>query len=358
MASEELTYIIALSILHHYYAPKVRTLIEGYGSAEAAWNRAEGSYRPEILERAKREIAFIDKHHLQTYYYRDENYPYRLRECPDAPVLLFGKGNLKLNEGKFLSVVGTRAATERGKEATHRLILDLARLVPDVTIVSGLAYGIDVAAHRAALEAGLPTIIVPAHGLDRIYPSLHRPVAVAALENGGILTEYPSGTEPEKGNFLARNRIVAGLADAVVVTESKLKGGSLVTAGIARSYNRDVFTMPGRPTDVSSQGCNKLIKNNQAALIDSAEDLVQAMMWEPATRQDNVQTEMEGLFSDMDENEKRLLQLIRRAEEGLHVNQLVAEAQISYAETATALMMLEMNGFVRMLPGNIYRAMR
>ncbi len=344
MAGEELKYVIALGCLNLNNVHRVKTLIEAYGSAERAWFETSGEHKAEALAHAERELDFIAWHGIKTWYYKDSGYPYRLQNCPDAPVLLFGKGNLNVNEGKFVAIVGTRGATERGKELTRRLVLDLAKQVPDVTIVSGLAYGIDVAAHRAALEAGLPTIIVPAHGLDRVYPVTHRQVAVEALEKGGILTEYL--------NFVARNRIVAGLADAVVVVESKIKGGSLITASLANDYNRNVYTFPGRPGDINAQGCNALIKKQRAMLIEDAEDLILDMQWE--AKQPAVQTEIEDLFGDLSDLERKLLQLLRTAEDGKHVNELVAETAEAYSQVASALMMLEMNGFVKALPGGIY----
>lgn len=356
MAGEELKYVIALGCLYTNNARKVRSLIEANGSAQKAWEQVTGATKTEALAHAEREMQFIAKHGITTYYYKEDNYPIRLKECADSPVLLFGKGNLQVNNGKFISVVGTRGATERGKDLTRRLVLDLAARTRDVTIVSGLAYGIDIAAHRAALEAGLPTIIVPAHGLDRVYPSVHRQVAVEALANGGILTEYPSETEPEKLNFVARNRIVAGLADAVVVVESKIKGGALITAYLAGDYNRNLYAFPGRPQDPISQGCNALIKNQRATLIESAEDLIRDMQWE--TKPQAVQTEIEDLFGDLDELEKQLVQTLRAAENGKHVNELIAETGLPYSQAATTLMLLEMKGLVKELPGSIYRAVR
>ena len=356
MAGEELKYVIALGCLYTNNARKVRSLIEASGSAQKAWERVTSATKTEALVHAEREMTFIAKHGIKVYYYKDTNYPVRLKGCSDAPVLLFGKGQLEINAGKFVSIVGTRGASERGKDVTRRLVLDLAAKVPDVTIVSGLAYGIDVAAHRAALEAGLPTIIVPAHGLDRVYPSVHRQVAVEALAKGGILTEYPSETEPEKLNFVARNRIVAGLADAVVVVESKIKGGALITAYLAGDYNRNLYAFPGRPQDVLSQGCNALIKNQRAVLIENADDLIRDMQWE-AKRQ-AVQTEIENLFMELDELEMQLVQILRAAEDGKHVNDLVEETGIAYSQIATTLMMLEMKGLVKEMAGSIYRAVR
>ena len=242
---------------------------------------------------------------------------------------------------------------------TENLVRQLHEQLESVTIVSGGAYGIDIAAHRAAIQCGIPTIIVPAHGLDRIYPYQHRPEAVAALERGGILTEFPSGTEPLAGYFVQRNRIVAGLADAVVVVESRERGGSLITAQMAVDYNRELFAFPGRPTDTSSAGCNKLIRCNKAALITSAEDLIDAMQW---TRRNTsaqfVQTEIIGLRDDLTPLQQNLLTKLQEAEEGMHINLLVMETERPYSEVASDLMMLELQGLVRSLPGGIYRFVR
>ncbi len=356
MELETLKYVIALGCLYPNNVHRVRMMLENSANPAEAWEKVESDRVVEAMSHADRELEFIDKHGIQTYYYLDDNYPFRLKQCPDAPVLLFGKGNMRLNEGKFVSIVGTRSASENGKELTRQLVLDLAKRIPDITIVSGLAYGIDVAAHRAALEAGVSTIIVPAHGLDRIYPTVHRQVAVEALAKGGLLTEYPSETVPEKVNFVARNRIVAGLADAVVVAESKLKGGSLITAYDANDYDRNLYAFPGRPRDINSQGCNTLIRTQRAMLIDNAEDLINDMQWVSVAQP--VQTEIEDLFADLDSLEKQLIKIVRGAEEGIHVNQLADQTALPYAQVAASLMVLEMSGFVRMLPGNICRAVK
>jgi DNA processing protein len=232
--------------------------------------------------------------------------------------------------------------------------LDLAAQVPDLTIVSGLAYGIDVVAHRAAIEAGIPTIIVPAHGLDRIYPAVHRNVAVQALDKGGIVTEYTCGTEPERFNFVARNRIIAGLADAVVVVESKRKGGSLITADMAVDYGRDVFALPGRVEDECSAGCNDLIKRNKAHLIEHTEDLIKNMQWEKQTAQ-AIQTQMVELLHNLSESQQKLYDLLREAEEGLHINQLVMETQIGYNIVSAELVMMELQDVVKSMPGGMWR---
>lgn len=315
-------------------------------------------HHPELISRdamayAQKELDFIDKHAIQLYYYKDNNYPYRLAQCPDAPLMLYAKGKVEVNPRHIVSVVGTRMPSERGKDWCRQFVLDLAAQVPDLTIVSGLAYGIDVVAHKAAMESGIPTIIIPAHGLDRIYPSVHRNIAVQALNNGGILTEYTTGTEPERHNFVARNRIVAGLADAVVVVESKAKGGSLITAQMAVDYSRDVFALPGRFNDSNAEGCNNLIKTQRAQLITSAEDVVRAMQWQIEDKQP-IQMSMVDLF-DLTELQRTILSKLTESEDGWHVNQLVMELQLPYNEVAAELMMMELNGVVKGLPGGVWR---
>ena len=275
---------------------QLREVLDRYDSATAAIAHHPDMVSREAMLHAQKELEFIKKHNIRLYYYKDTNYPYRLAQCVDAPLLLYGKGNIDVNPQHAVSVVGTRMPSERGKDWCKRFVLDLAAQVPNLTIISGLAYGIDVIAHRAAIEAGIPTIIIPAHGLDRVYPAVHRNVAVQSLDKGGILTEYTTGTEPERFNFVARNRIVAGMADAVVVVESKARGGSLITAQMAQDYNRDIFTVPGRPDDVCSAGCNQLIKQQKAQLIENAADLLSAMCWEEQTKQPRQTTMMEMLY--------------------------------------------------------------
>lgn len=352
--------VLALPLLPGVGIRHAKDLIRHYGSAPAVLENDHTLQDVKsALERADLELAFIEKHHLQTLYFEDDDYPQRLAQCPDCPLLLFGKGNLRPNEGKFVSVVGTRSPSDRGKQLCRDFVLELAAKIPDVTIVSGLAYGIDVTAHRAAIEAGLPTIIIPGHGLDRIYPSMHRQVAVQALEKGGILTEYMSGTEPIGSNFVARNRIIAGLADAVVVVESRQKGGSLITADIAFTYNRDVFAFPGRPKDINSAGCNQLIKYDQARLIECADDLIAAMRWQPKqVGDDGYQTTLDQLFVELAPEEQMILDILHQNDEGIHVNSLVAETQMPYAATSSLLFEMEMRGFVRSLPGGLYRALK
>ena len=357
MEDSTLIYLIALTTIYRYRLRILREMLDRYAIDEA-WEKTDEIGKKETLETAKREIDFIHQHQISTYYYKDDTYPYRLRECPDAPILLYGKGPLPFNTGKIISIVGTRSATDRGKELTRQLVLDLAQRVPDLCVVSGLAYGIDVASHRAALEAGIPTIIIPGHGLDRIYPALHRDIAVAALGKGGLLTEYPSGTIPDRQNFVARDRIIAGLADAVVIVESKERGGSLITAHMAQDYNRDLFAFPGRPTDENSQGCNALIREQCAGLIQSANDIIYTMQWATEQQPQNTQTEMEDLAENLDETEQKLIKILRTEEDGIHINNLTLETGLPYQQVCSTLMMLEMKGWAKSLPGGIYRALK
>ena len=334
-------------------------LVDRYGAAEEAWRHMDEPGMTEAMQRAEQELEWIQAHGIRVWTLADEDYPYRLRQCPDKPLLLYGKGNLRPSDGHIVSVVGTRRPTERGKELTTRLVQDLHDKLENVTIVSGGAYGIDIAAHRAAIQCGIPTIIVPAHGLDRIYPYRHRPEAIASLEHGGILTEFPSGTEPLAPYFVQRNRIVAGLADAVVVVESRDKGGSLITARMAADYNRELFAFPGRPEDQSSLGCNVLIRSNSAHLMDSADDLIAVMDWKTRhTAAQPIQTQLIGLMDDLTPRQQTILGKLQEAEEGMHINLLVMETQEPYSDISSDLMMLEIQGLVRSLPGGIYRFVR
>lgn len=298
-------------------------------------------------------------HPLRVWTPDDADYPYRLQSCPDKPNPLYVRGNVPPAGGHVVAIVGTRKPTERGKELTETLVRELHERLDDLIIVSGGAYGIDIAAHRAALKYGVPTIMVLAHGLDRIYPSQHRPEAEAAMENGGVVSEYEIGTEPFAPNFLQRNRIIAGMADAVVIVESREKGGSLCTAQRAFEYDRALFAFPGRPNDVSARGCNELIRKGYAQLIDGAEDLIRTMGWK--TKQEKaggVQTSLIGLMDDLTPAQQTLLTQLDAAEEGLHINVLVQQSGMEYGEVSSELTMLELQGLVRSLPGGIYRFVR
>ena len=358
IAPDKLPYIIALTHLYDGRHRLLREVLQHYPDPQEAWERIVLPGKTDSWQRAQQELEFVDKHHIGTYYLHDVDYPERLSQCPDAPVLLYTKGNINLADGHFISIVGTRQATERGKMITHDLVLELADQLPKLTIVSGLAYGIDIAAHRAAMEAGIPTLIIPAHGLDRIYPAYHRPDAVRALENGGLVTEYMSGSTPEKQHFVARNRIVAGLSECTIVVESPARGGSLITASMAFDYNRPVFAVPGRVSDASSAGCNALIRDQRASLLQSPDDLIEAMLW--ATDKRPVQASLPGMNaaddSDLLPEEQTLMRLLREADDGMLVNDLAEETELPYSDIITHLMTLEMKKRVRSFPGGKFRA--
>lgn len=307
----------------------------------------------QALLRAEQEIEFILKNDIQYLYYTDKNYPFRLKECPDAPLILFAKCAQNLNDAKFVGIVGTRNATEYGKGICRNLGVVLAT-IPNLVIISGLAYGIDICAHKSALDFKIPTVGVVAHGLDVIYPSAHRAVAVRMLEQGGIVTEYLSKTKPDRQNFVQRNRIIAGLSDALIVVESALKGGALITAELANDYNRDVFAFPGRINDEWSKGCNALIKNNRASLIESPDDFIKLMGWDQqSNRKEAVQT---VLFMDLSEEETCIYGIIRKYPDGIHVNELSVVCSIPYSKLTSLLLEMEFKALVKCIPGGIYKA--
>ena len=310
-----------------------------------------------VLERAEREMVFIEKNKITPLYFTDRDFPYRLKECPDSPIMLYAKGNLSLNEGRFVAVVGTRNATEYGKENCRKLISDMADAGLQAVIVSGLAYGVDISAHKAAIDSGLPTIGVIGHGLDRIYPAAHRPTAVKMLENGMLLTEYLSETNPDRQNFVQRNRIISGLCDATVVIESASKGGALITAELANDYNRDVFAFPGRVTDEWSAGCNTLIKTNRASLIESAADILRFMSWEtnPENKAVPVQT---TLFVDLSDDEQLIAGILRQNPEGIQLNELSLKTEKPVSKISSLLLGMEFKGLVKCLPGNLYKIVK
>lgn len=310
-----------------------------------------------VLARAQEEIEFIEKNKIHTYYYTDRDYPFRLKECADSPLMIFSKGNCDFNNGKFVGIVGTRNATETGKENCRKLIADLASTQPNTIIVSGLAYGVDICAHKAALDYGLPTIGVVGHGLDRIYPAAHRPTAVKMMPNGALVTEYLSQTNPDRPNFVQRNRIIAGMSDALVVVESADRGGSLITAEIANDYNRDVFAFPGRVNDEWSAGCNALIKNNKASLIESAEDLCKFMSWEKQDVAGN-QTVQTTMFLDLSDEEHEVVATLRQYSDGVQMNELAAMMAKPSSKISAMLLQMEFKGVVRCLPGGVYRIVK
>ena len=368
MDHKELLSLIALQHIPGVGSITAKRLVEGVGSAAQVFeHRTElpliiPGIQPALVksldspvahQRAEREMEFIDKHHITCIGYHDEAYPYRLRECVDAPTLLFYRGNTTLNPHRVISIVGTRKCTDYGRDLCEALVRDLSAQCPDTLIVSGLAYGIDVCAHRAAIKYGLPTVGVLAHGLDRIYPAVHRNTAAQMTTCGGLLTEYVSHTEPERTNFLQRNRIVAGMADATIIVESAAKGGSLVTANIANSYGRDCFTFPGRIHDTASAGCHRLIRHHQAALITSADDLIEAMMWD--VQKKTPEAVQQSLFPKLNEEEALIVRVLEEHSDGAGLNTLVIETGLPVHRLSATLFELELRDVVRPLAGNIYK---
>jgi len=308
---------------------------------------------PEVLKRAEQEILFIEKNKISPFFITEPGYPQRLKEYVDAPMILYYKGNADLNASKIISIVGTRHATSYGKEITQTLLKDLAVAYPDVLVVSGLAYGIDIAAHKAALQENLPTVGVLAHGLDRIYPFQHRSIAVEMLGNGGLLTDFPSGTNPDRQNFVKRNRIVAGISDCTIVVESASKGGALITANIASSYNKDIFAVPGKTNDLYSQGCNKLIKEKKAALVENAEDVMREMCWDKV-KEEKPQAIQRTIFYDLSPDEQSVMDILSKTE-SMHLNILAIELNMPVSKLSVVLFDMEMNGIIRCMPGGMYR---
>lgn len=296
------------------------------------------------------EIAFIEKFNVSPLFMTDAAYPKRLLNCYDSPCLIYYRGNADLNKTNIVAIVGTRNHSDYGKQQCEKLVEDLKN--ESVLILSGLAFGIDSIAHKTALKHQLPTVGVVAHGLDRIYPAQNKSLAKQMMEHGGLLSDFMSGTDPDKQNFPSRNRIVAGMADAIVVVESSLKGGSLITAELANSYNKDVFAFPGKVIDSKSEGCNYLIKNNKASLITGANDLLELMNWSSMPKL--VQKKQRALFIELTPEEKKITEILQ-SQETAQIDELYAKTGCSSSMVAKALLMLEMQGVVISLPGKVYK---
>jgi len=302
-----------------------------------------------VLERAEQEMEFIEKFGIKPLYFLDKDYPSRLKHCIDSPILLYFLGNADLNAEHIVSVVGTRRASEYGKEYCDKIIEGLSDI--NVLVVSGLAYGIDTQAHKAALQNNLQTVGVLGHGLDRIYPYANKSLAEKMMDNGGLLTDFISKTNPDRENFPKRNRIVAGLCDALIVVETAMKGGALITANIANSYNRDVFAVPGKLGDKFSEGCNFLIKTNKAALIQSADDIKYIMQWDLVDRKAPKQRKLLIEFSP---EEEKVVNVIKNSKE-VSIDYIVSQSGLSNSKVASALLNLEFEGVVKSLPGKMYK---
>lgn len=364
--TSELIYQIVLTQLPGIGSVSARKLVNAVGSAEAVYkeNAVKLALVPGISEkiirlikpttdhfkRAEKELEFIQKFKVKTHFVADDTYPLRLKHCADAPVLLYSLGNTDFNNIKVLSFVGTRMPTDYGKEMCRYLIKGLADL--GILIVSGLAYGIDTAAHKSALESSLQTVGVLAHGLDRVYPSANTALAHRMIQNGGLITEFMSMVEPDKENFPKRNRIIAGLSDATIVIEAGSKGGALITADIANSYDRDVFAVPGRISDKYSEGCNTLIKTNRAALVQKPEDILYIIGWDKP--QEKSIPAQKVLFADLLPEEETIIKILKECGE-CSIDKLSSECNLSSGKIASNLLNLECNGIVTSLPGKIFK---
>jgi DNA processing protein len=366
MSEVSLKHKIALGLIPRIGDINARKLVSHFGSVEAVFREPYGNlikipgigsgiakYISErsYLDTAEKEAEYVTSHNIKTFFYLDNDYPFRLRQCDDSPVVFFFTGNCDLNAVKILSVVGTRNATSRGKDLCDKIIGGLGAGHPELIIVSGLAYGIDIAAHKAALANRLQTVGVLAHGLKTVYPSVHTSTARSIVKQGGLLSDFISDALPERNNFLKRNRIIAGLADATLVVESGIKGGALITADIANSYNRDVLAVPGRPEDQWSAGCNSLIRNNKAALVECSDDVEYFLDWEPEKLKQPVQR---TLFADLDENEKLIYELISKEGE-LTIDSICRGLEMPVYKLSSLLLQMEFKGLVRCFPGNLYR---
>lgn len=319
--------------------------IDGIGTVRASAIKAFSSFSS-----CEAEIAFIEKYKITPLFLTDEQYPKRLLNCYDSPSLLFYRGNADLNKSKIISVVGTRNHSDYGRQQCEKIIEDLQQ--EDVLVVSGLAYGIDTIAHKSSLKNRLATVGVVAHGLDRIYPSQNKALAKEMTGNGGLLTDFPSGTKPDKQNFPRRNRIVAGMCDALVVIESGIKGGSLITAELANSYNKDVFALPGKSTDLKSEGCNYLIRSNKASLFTSANDILEVMNWLPQEKR--TPRKQRELFIEFTPDEKILVDILQQTDQ-IQIDELYFKSGLSSSAVAAALLMLEMQNVLISLPGKTYK---
>jgi DNA processing protein len=303
-----------------------------------------------IFEKAETELKFIKNNEINVAFFQDDNYPERLKHCIDGPLLLFSSGNIDFSTRKIISIVGTRQITSSGTEFCKKLISDLAPLNP--IIVSGFAYGVDIVAHQAAIENNLQTIGVVAHGLDQIYPIVHKKHVTKMEKNGGFMTEFWSGTSPEKENFVKRNRIVAGMSEATIVIESADKGGSLITANLANDYNRDVFAVPGRTSDKFSQGCNNLIKTQKANLLTCAADIVYILNWDLEEKSKPVQKQ---LFVTLENDEQKIYDYLLKS--GKEILDIIAlECDFPIYKISGILLNMELKGVIRPLPGKLFEA--
>lgn len=360
----DLLYKIGITLLPKIGVVNGKQLIAFCGGAEAVFKEnakalekipnigsvaIKNIINQKVLLRAAEEIEFINKNNIKALFYTDKNYPSRLSNCHDSPIMLYFKGTSQLNQHRVVSIVGTRRSTNYGKEICREITSYLKDY--EVMILSGLAYGIDTCSHREALDNNIETVGVLGHGLDTIYPAQNRKIAERMLENGGLLTEFISKTKPDRENFPKRNRIVAGMSDAIVVVESGRKGGAIITADLGNSYNRDVFAVPGRAGDEYSKGCNYLIRTNRAALIENGSNITYFMSWEKSTKKTNNQPQLFISLSDVEQN---IYDCIINSKE-ISIDKIAITTGIKPSIVASTLLKLEFEGMVRNMPGKLYK---
>ena len=365
MTTSDLFYTLALQRVEGVGDIMAKKLISHCGSAEGVFKTKSNQLAAidgvgtsllknlkdqSVFDKANKEIAFIQNNNINVAYFQDENYPDKLKHCVDAPLILFTAGNIDLKSRKIISIVGTRQITSYGMEFCKKLIEDLVPLNP--VIVSGFAYGVDIVAHQLAMENNLQTIGVLAHGLNQIYPKTHKKYMAKIEQNGGFMTEFWSSANPDKENFVKRNRIVASIAEATIVIESADRGGSLITANIANDYNRDVFAVPGRTTDKYSAGCNNLIKTQKANVLTSAADLIYILNWDIKEESKAVQKQ---LFVSLDNDEQKIYDYLLKT--GKELMDIIAlECEFPIYRISALLLNMELKGVIRPLPGKLFEA--
>ncbi len=371
MNEQQLLYNIALTRIGHFSLASALYLYRTLGSGEEIYLHRndiqdilpECSPRllanlkdwSEPLKRAEVELEFCRDHNIRVLCLGDDNYPKRLEDCADAPVVLYYKGNANLNQARVINIIGTRHCTMYGADFIRKFLRDLKALCPEVLVVSGLAYGVDINAHQQALAVGYDTVGVVAHGLDYLYPAAHKDVAREMVNHGGLLTEFMTCTNADKGNFVRRNRIVAGMSDACILVESAAHGGGIITAGISFDYGREVFALPGRVGDHFSEGCNNAIRENKAILLTSAEDFVKTMGWEDDALR--IEAQKKGierqLFPDLSPEQQRIVDVLTKSND-LQLNQLSVKTGIPIGDITSILFQMEMMGVVKPMAGGNY----
>lgn len=371
MDSQEILNTIALTRINYFNLAGMLELYRRVGSATAVMEHRANildivpDASPRLVEafkdisdpmrRAEEEYKFDIANNVEPLCMNDDRYPQRLRECDDAPLMLFYKGSADLNQAKVINIVGTRHCTTYGQDLIRRFVSDLKNYCPRVLIVSGLAYGVDICAHRNALQYGYETVGVLAHGLDYLYPPRHKADADRMILQGGLLTEFLTNTNADKINFVRRNRIVAGMSDACILVESAAHGGGLITTEISRGYDRDVFAFPGPVGAQYSEGCNNLIRDNGAGLISNAADFVNAMGWQDDAKLQTAQSQgiERQIFPDLSPEEQLIVDTLQRTND-LQINMLSVQANIPISTLTALLFSLEMKGVVRTLAGGMY----